>query len=48
MFIDTLEKVDLIEIKSRDRKSEFRCQNPALTAQVVDQLLELAGTNVRA
>jgi predicted glycosyltransferase len=41
-FIDTLEKVDLIEIRARDRRSEFRCQNPNLVDEVVDQLLELA------
>lgn len=40
-FIDTLEKVDLIEIKARDRSSEFRCQNPDLVKEVVDQLVEL-------
>lgn len=39
MFVDSLEKVDLIEIKSRDRMSEFRCENPDLAKQVVEQLL---------
>ena len=40
-FIDQLEKVDQIEIKSRGQNSEFRCQNPNLAAQVVEILLKL-------
>ncbi len=38
VFVDTLEKVNLIKIKSRDQKSEFRCQNPDLVKEVVDIL----------
>jgi len=40
-FIDSIEKVALIEIKARDRKSEFSCQNPGLTKEVVDILCSL-------
>jgi predicted glycosyltransferase len=40
-FIDTPEKVGLVEIKARDRKSEFRCKNPGLTKEVVDILVRL-------
>lgn len=40
-FVDSLEKVDLIDIKARDHPSEFRCQNPDLVKEVVGQLLEL-------
>ena len=40
-FIDTLEKVALIEIKARVRSSEFRVRNPDLTKEVVDILCSL-------
>lgn len=43
VFIDQLEKVSQIKIEARDRMSEFRCQNPDLAKQVVEQLLGLAG-----
>lgn len=35
IFVDSLEKVGLINIKTRDRMSEFRCQNPNLVKEVV-------------
>lgn len=48
MFIDTLDKVSQINITKRNRPATFEPSNKNLTAQVVDQLLELAGTKVRA
>jgi len=40
-FIDTIEKVDLINIAKRERPATFEPQNPDLVKQVVGQLLEL-------